>query len=443
MAMNTPVAPASMYRTTEGLGVWEHRGKVAAVGVGHSPTTRRWDGTPENTIGAWCILALRAAIADAGVDPATIDGIVLDNSTTTGAHWPAGRPIPEDVVNAFNPTDDPLDGIAQLSAEWLINNMPELTNIKFTMIGPVCMSNSLVVAAQAVGDGLTSTCLVVKGWHNLDGRYYQGGAKAEPTIGGPYKWHNWAGPASYDTATQFQRYMWKYNKSHDDMAPFMINSRENGLKFPEGYWYQHRPEHLSVEDYVNARWVAKPANLFDNDIPIMAAAAYLLTTADRAKDMAQKPVYILNHASDRFKVRSIVPTLEECEESTAKNARMLYEGAGISAADLDFENMYDGFSLFHVFHLEGLGFAGIGKGEALDYFKSQDISIHGPKPISPSGGNVGSGRTRFWMHTDSIQQIQGRAGERQITGKHDIGVSGGPMPVAMADFTVWSSDPNP
>ena len=38
--------PASWYRTTEGLGLWEHRGKVAAVGVGHSPTARRWDGTP-------------------------------------------------------------------------------------------------------------------------------------------------------------------------------------------------------------------------------------------------------------------------------------------------------------------------------------------------------------------------------------------------------------
>ena len=44
--MTTENAPASMYRATEGLGVWEHKGKVAAVGIGHSPTVRRWDGTP-------------------------------------------------------------------------------------------------------------------------------------------------------------------------------------------------------------------------------------------------------------------------------------------------------------------------------------------------------------------------------------------------------------
>ena len=50
--MTTQNAPASFYRSTEGLGVWPHKGKVAAVGIGHSPTARRWDGTPENTMGA-------------------------------------------------------------------------------------------------------------------------------------------------------------------------------------------------------------------------------------------------------------------------------------------------------------------------------------------------------------------------------------------------------
>ena len=103
--------------------------------------------------------------------------------------------------------------------------------------------------------------------------------------------------------------------------------------------------------------------------------------------------------------------------------------------------MYDGFSLFHQFHLEGLRYRGIQPGEALDFYQT-DISVEGPNPISPSGGNVGSGRSRFWMHTDCIQQIQNRAGPRQITGvKPEIGVSGGPMPVG-GDYTVWGSSPD-
>jgi len=104
------------------------------------------------------------------VAPLGIDGLVLAAETTTGAHWPEGTPIPMDVVNAYNQTSDPLDGIAKLSAEWILKNMPELENVKFTMNGSVCMSHAIVVAAQAVGDGLAHTCLVLKSWHNLDGR---------------------------------------------------------------------------------------------------------------------------------------------------------------------------------------------------------------------------------------------------------------------------------
>ncbi|MDE0007590.1 MAG: hypothetical protein OXS50_04860, partial [Gammaproteobacteria bacterium] len=125
----TENAPASMYRTGEGMGLWEHRGKVAAVGVGHSPTARRWDGRAETCVGAISLIALRRAIEDAGVDPAEIDGLVMDPVTTTGAYWPKDKPVPPEVVGAFNATDNPLDGIAGLSAEWILKNMPELTGI--------------------------------------------------------------------------------------------------------------------------------------------------------------------------------------------------------------------------------------------------------------------------------------------------------------------------
>ena len=350
-----------------------------------------------------------------------------------------------DVVNAYNPTDDPLDGIAKLSAEWILKNMPELTNVKFTMYGTGCMSHAIVVAAQAVGEGRTHTCLVLKSWHNLEGRYNQSGISAQDAVPGTFAMTPgrtlWGAPGSYGTALQFAEYCRKYGKSHDMMAPFMENSRRNGLLFPEGYWAQHRPEQLTPEDYLNSRWIAKPACLFDNDIPIMVSGAYLFTTAERAQDMKQKPVYILNHASSRGTPRSILPTLDEVEAETAATGRKIYEGAGITADDLSFENMYDGFSLFHQFHIEGLRYRGMQNGDALDFYQT-DISIEGPNPILPSGGNIGSGRSRFWMHTDCIQQIQGRAGARAVIGvKPEIAVSGGPMPMG-GNFTVWSATPD-
>ena len=441
-AVNVRYAPASMYRADVGLGLWEHRGKVAAVGIGHSPTARRWDGRPETSVGAISLLALRRAIEDAGVEPSAIDGLVLDPSTTTGAHWPKGRPIPEAMAQTFAATDDPLDGVARLSAAWILKNMPELDGVRFAMYGPTCMTNAICVAAQAVGDGLAHTCLVLKAWHNFAGRYGQGGANAGDALPGNTAIRAlWGTPACYGTALQFAEYCRKYGKRHEMMAPFIENSRRNGLLFPEGYWAQHRPEEITAADYNAARWIAKPANLFDNDLPIMAAAAYLFTTAERARHMRQKPVYILGHASSRTRARGLTPTLAEVEADTALTARKLYEGAGIGAADLSFENTYDGFTQFHHFHLEGLGYRGLKFGEGLDFYQT-DISISGPNPVQPSGGNIGSGRTRFWMHTDCMQQLQGRAGRRQVTGvAPEVAVSGGPMPLG-GDFIVWGATPD-
>src|SRR5207245_11698807 len=95
------------------------------------------------------------------------------------------------------------DGIAKLSAEWLFQNMPELTNIQFVMYGPRCMSHAIVVAAQAVGAGLTHTCLVLKSWHNFEGRYYQAGANVEDAIDVTSAISRiWGTPSSYGTLVQ-------------------------------------------------------------------------------------------------------------------------------------------------------------------------------------------------------------------------------------------------
>jgi acetyl-CoA acetyltransferase len=449
MPSRVQAAPPDFYRTKEGLGIWKGKGNVVAVGIGVSPTTRRWDWNPETSVGSWSIIALRRAMEDAGVKPEEVDGLVMAQDTTTGYFpWPPGFPPGRDIIGEmsrrFKPTDDPKDGIAQLSAEWILQNMPELKNVKFTMYAPTCMANCVVVAEEAVARGLTNTCLVLKGWHNFEGRYYVGrGTAAEGTASGRQKWTlPWGTVSCYQTAMQFQRYLDKYGKTHDMNANFVINSRRNGLLFPEGYFYQHRPEPITKEDYLRARWIAKPANLFDNDMPTCVSGAFLYTTAERARNMKQKPVYILNHASDRTPARSLMYSLEEVEEIAARNARKMYEGAGITARDLSFENLYDGFSEFHLFHLEGLGFAGIKRGEGLDFYQSEDISIEGPHPVSPSGGNIGSGRSRFWNHIDCLQQIQHRAGKRQVTGvKTEVAVCGGYFPYG-GNFMVYGASPD-
>ena len=315
----TSNAPASIYRDKDGLGVWEHRGKVAVVGIGHSPTNRRWDERLETSLGAYSIIAAQKALDDAGVSPDQVDGVV-SVPLGLGDVW-APRPY-------FDPPYDSEDGLSGVSADWVVKNTG-LKNVTFTMHGPGCISNAMCVAAQAVGDGLANTVLVVRATGNMPGRYHQVGDMAADTASGNAQWTNpWSWQLIPQIAFGFNQYCSKYNTNHDRMAPFVVNLRRNGLMFPEGYYYQHRPESLTVEDYMNGRWICKPMNLFDCDMPIQAVACYLMTTAERARGMKQKPVYVLNHCTERSRVRSMVQTLEETEAFADTLARRDLFGLG-------------------------------------------------------------------------------------------------------------------
>ena len=153
-------------------------------------------------------------------------------------------------------------------------------------------------------------------------------------------------------------------------------------------------------------------------------SAYVFTTAERAKDCRQKPIYVLNHTGGSGgPPRSTSPTLEEMEEWVDHAARIGFEGSGLRPEDVDIFNPYDGYSGFLPISLESFQWHGAKKGDARDFFNG-DISIHGPHPHCSGGGNLGTGRTRSAMYVDTIEQLRGTAGERQVTTRADAGVCG-------------------
>ena len=164
-------------RDKDGLGVWEHRGKVAVAGVGHSAVDRRWDGVSmDKTLGAYSILACRKAMDDAGVTPDQIEGVICCDSHIAGgsggsaSQW-APRPY-------FAPPYDSEWGLTLVNAQWLIEQMG-LRNVKFAPTGVPTISEMVGMAAQAVGDGQCHTCLVIYATGNLEGRYRRGGKNAD------------------------------------------------------------------------------------------------------------------------------------------------------------------------------------------------------------------------------------------------------------------------
>jgi hypothetical protein len=129
--------------------------------------------------------------------------------------------------------------------------------------------------------------------------------------------------------------------------------------------------------------------------------------------MRQMPVYVLNHSQHSFKKRSTQEDLDEIEMWTDIAAKRMYEGSGLSPKDVDIFNPYDGYSIMTQFYLEAFQWHGVKRGDALKFYAG-DIRVEGPHPFSSSGGNLGSGRVRTAMYTDSIEQLRGTAGKRQV-----------------------------
>ena len=246
-------------RDRDGLGVWEHRGKVAVAGVGHSPVDRRWDGVSmEKTLGAYSILACQKAMDEAGVTPDQIEGVVCcDSHIAGGSGGSASQWAPR---SYFSPPYDSEWGLTLINAQWLIEQL-RLPNVKFAPTGVPTISEMVGMAAQAVGDGLCHTCLVIYPTGNLEGRYRRGGENADDYARGARQWTApWGNHGGNDFINIFphNQYCLKYGGKHDDLAPFVVNQHRNGLLTPWGYNVTHTVPQLAIADYVNSRYIPEP-----------------------------------------------------------------------------------------------------------------------------------------------------------------------------------------
>ena len=93
---------------------------------------------------------------------------------------------------------------------------------------------------------------------------------------------------------------------------------------------------------------------------------------------------------------------------TDRAARRMCEGAGLGPSDVDIFNPYDGYAPMAQFFLEAFQWHGVKRGDAFAFYAG-DIRVEGPHPFSSSGGNLGTGRCRTAMYTDSIEQLRGTA----------------------------------
>jgi len=426
----------SWMRDKEGMGIWEHRGKVAVVGWGQSYIQRRWDGEGlERSCGGLSREAILKAVADAGLGLDQIDGLLTSKETRAEQTW-APRPY-------FAPPYDTEDGLTYCSGDFIQKELG-LKNIKYSESDAPYIGPMLGMAAQAVGDGMADYLVCWYPMVNLSGRYGHNNpvnTRNEAVGNNAFTLPcGYQAGAMFNNLVIFQQYCQRYGSSHEALAPFVINQRRNGLLTPWSYYALHEPYQLTKEDYDNGRLVEEPLVVYDCDRPVMAVAAFVFTTAERAKDLRNQPVYVLNHTQNAVRGRSTMTTLDEQQEAVRHLARKMWEGSGLGPNDIDIFNPYDGYATFTQNFLEGFQWHGVKEGEAHDFYAG-DITVEGPHPFLSSGGNLGTGRTRSALHSDSIEQIRGTAGARQVTVKAETALAGSNTPDACG-FMLYSKYPN-
>ncbi|HSX77968.1 MAG TPA: hypothetical protein VLQ80_05270, partial [Candidatus Saccharimonadia bacterium] len=321
---------------------------------------------------------------------------------------------------------DTEDGLTKASAEWIQRQLG-FKNVKYLESDAPYIGPMMGLAAQAVGDGVCETALVWYPMVNLAGRYGHNNpqnirqeAPGQSAFALPWGYQS---GAMFNNLVIFLQYCKKYGTSHDGLAPLCLNLRRNGLRTPWGYYALHEPYQLTRQEYLHGRVIEEPLVIYDCDRPVNTCGAFIFTTAERAKDLRQKPVYVLNHAQNNGRGRSTMATLEEHQEAVASLARKMWEGSGLGPADVDIFNPYDGYLTFTQQFLEGFQWHGVKRGEAHDFY-ADDIRVEGPHPFLSSGGNNGTGRNRAVLFSDSLEQLRGTAGPRQVTVRAETALAG-------------------
>jgi acetyl-CoA acetyltransferase len=364
--------------------------KVAIVGYAHSQVCHRAD----RPLGVLAADTARAAIADAGLRLEQMDGFVSSALLPSAA----GQVVE--------------DGVSTVSSAWLAQHLGVKPRYVAGFEGIGQITGSVGIAVNAIASGAADYVLLHRALHNPAGRYH---ANPMREARGLQQWtapQGFFGPLAM-IALPYNEYLQRFGAKRESMAAVAVEARKNGARIPWSFWHD-RP--LNADEYLSAPKLFDPVCRYDCDIPVDGVAAFVLSSADRAKDLPHPPVYVAGYAAGA-PARRRLPLhwpLDDIVEGGADTARRLWKHAGIAPADLDLPQVYDGFSLFVWLWLEILGLCP--PGEAHRFVEAGGIDSDRPDgiPALSGGGALGNGR----MHgipqmLECYLQLARRAGGRQ------------------------------
>ena len=351
--------------------------RVAIAGVGYSQTGRQLDLSDDALVRQ----AVMAAMADAGMTTADIDGV----STMGGSALHIGFTMGLDPLSFF-----------------------------FTSSGGPAFVEPAVQAVSAVASGLSNACVAIRLIRRARGGMPVG-PSGEPAIpdrvGGDEQFTAPFGGMAAAAAIagfEMQRYMSEFGATEEQFGLHAVAQRYHATLNDDAILR----DPLTLEDYLSARYVSKPVRLLDCDYPVDSSSAVIFTTEEKARDWQKKPVMVESYAlsgtdPNFWQLRDFV------RSSPVHCSKLLWSRTDLSPTDVDCAQLYDGFSIITFQWLEALGLCGFG--EAADFVAEGNTRLGGSLPVNTDGGACNVGRrhgANFCI--EATRQIRGECGERQV-----------------------------
>jgi acetyl-CoA acetyltransferase len=204
------------------------------------------------------------------------------------------------------------------------------------------------------------------------------------------------------------------------MAVYGTTSRQLGhIAVAQRAWAQMNPEAymhgrpMTIEDYLNSPFIVEPYHLLDISLVSDGAVSFILTTAERARDLPRKPVYLLGQGFGEVAAELWWEKKNFTHMAVEPAKRQAFGQADITIDDVDCAQFYDCFTAEVLFQTEDYGFCK--KGEGGPYIEAGHTAPGGKTPINTSGGLLSCYHLGdLTGMAESIRQIRGDAGERQI-----------------------------
>jgi acetyl-CoA acetyltransferase/uncharacterized OB-fold protein len=372
--------------------------RVALTGIGTSVIGRRLMLSPL----ALAVQACEAAVADAGLTMADIDGL---------STWPGAGPT--------SPYGE--GGVTAL--ESALGLHPTWYNGGGETFGP---AGSLVAAMLAVAGGMARHVLCFRTvWEATYAELVRQGRVAAPSGradgGAAFRTPFGSVSAAHTLAMNAQRHFHQYGTTRETLGWIALNQRANAALNPTAIYR----DPLTMDDYLSARMVTTPFGLYDCDVPCDASVAVIVSALDAARDLPRPPVRVEAVGTQILERLEWDQSTLTHEPQVLGQAAHLWSRTSLRPSDVDVAQLYDGYTFNCVSWIEALGFCGIG--EAKDFLHGgKNIARDGSLPLNTHGGQLSHGRTHgMGLVHEAVVQLRGDGGPRQVPGARVAVVSSG------------------